>query len=96
MLQVSRDGSLFKKMSKLVSLGHQGKRRFFYLKVFYKGEGQSSSTFNWPMGLERSFKIPEDAIDVMAQIKRPTEDNTHPNAGVKRLKEMVRTPKEKK
>jgi hypothetical protein len=48
------------------------------------------------MGLERSFKIPEDAIDVMAQIKRPTEDNTHPNAGVKRLKEMVRTPKEKK
>jgi hypothetical protein len=48
------------------------------------------------MGLEKSFKIPEDAMDVMAQTKRPTEETTHLDANVKRFKEMARTPKEKK
>ncbi len=48
------------------------------------------------MGLERSLKIPEDTIDVMAQIERPVEDTTHPNASVKRFKEMARAPKEKR
>jgi len=48
------------------------------------------------MGLEKSLKIPEDAMDVMAQTKQPTEDTTHLDASVKRFKEMVRAPKEKK
>jgi hypothetical protein len=48
------------------------------------------------MRLERSPKIPEDAIDVMAQTKRLVEDTIHLNASVKRFKEMVRAPKEKK
>ncbi len=48
------------------------------------------------MGLEKSLKILEDAMDVMAQTKRPAEDTTHPNASVKRFKEMARAPKEKK
>jgi len=48
------------------------------------------------MGLEKSLQFPEDAMDVMAQIKRPTEDITHPNASVKRFKEMAKAPKEKK
>jgi len=48
------------------------------------------------MGLERSFKIPKDAIDVMPQTKRPVEDITHPDVNVKRFKEMAKTPKEKK
>ncbi len=48
------------------------------------------------MGLEKSLQIPKDAIDVMAQTKRPTEDTIHPDASVKRFKEMARTPKEKK
>ncbi len=47
-------------------------------------------------GLERSLKIPEDAIDVMAQSKRPAEGTSHPDASVKRFKEMARAPKEKK
>jgi len=34
-------------------------------------------------------------MDVMAQIKRPAEDITHPDASVKRLKEMVKSPKRK-
>ncbi len=29
------------------------------------------------MGLEKSLKIPEDAMDVMAQTKRPAKDTTH-------------------
>jgi len=48
------------------------------------------------MGLEESLKIPEDAMDVMAQTKRLTEDTTHPDANIKRFKEMVKAPKEKK
>jgi hypothetical protein len=48
------------------------------------------------MGLEKSLQFPKDAMDVMAQIKRPVEDTTHPNASVKRFKEMARTSKEKK
>jgi len=48
------------------------------------------------MGLEKSLQFPEDAMDVMAQTKRPMEDTTHPNANIKRFKEMPRTPKEKK
>jgi hypothetical protein len=46
MLQVLGDGTLFKKMSKLANLIYQRKRGFFYLKVFYRGEGQNSNTFN--------------------------------------------------
>jgi hypothetical protein len=48
------------------------------------------------MGLEKSLKIPKDVMDVMAQTKRPVEDTTHPNASIKRFKEMARTLKEKK
>jgi hypothetical protein len=48
------------------------------------------------MGLEKSLQFPEDAVDIMAQTKRPAEDTTHPDASVKRFKEMARTPKEKK
>jgi hypothetical protein len=48
------------------------------------------------MGLERSLKIPEDVMDVMAQTKRPMEDTTHSDASVKRFKEMAKAPKEKK
>jgi hypothetical protein len=48
------------------------------------------------MGLEKSLQIPEDAINVMAQTKRSAEDITHPDASVKRFKEMARAPKEKK
>jgi hypothetical protein len=48
------------------------------------------------MGLERNFKILEDVIDVMAQTKQLVEDIAHPNTGVKKFKEMVRAPKEKK
>jgi hypothetical protein len=32
------------------------------------------------IGLEKSLKIPEDAIDVMAQTKRPVEGTSHPDA----------------
>jgi hypothetical protein len=48
------------------------------------------------MGLEKSLKIPEDVIDVMAQTKRQAEDTSHPDASIKRFKEMARAPKEKK
>jgi hypothetical protein len=48
------------------------------------------------MGLEKNFKIPEDAIDVMAQIKWSAKDITHPKANIKRFKKMARAPKEKK
>jgi hypothetical protein len=48
------------------------------------------------MGLEKNLQIPGDAIDVMAQTKRPAEDTTHLDANIKRFKEMVRAPKEKK
>jgi hypothetical protein len=48
------------------------------------------------MGLEKSLKIPKDVMDVMAQTKRPVEDTTHPDASIKRFKEMARTLKEKK
>ncbi len=42
------------------------------------------------MGLERSFKISEDVIDVMAQTKQLVENPTHPKASIKKFKEMVR------
>jgi hypothetical protein len=48
------------------------------------------------MGLESSFKIPRDVVDVMAQIKWPVEDTTYLNANVNRFKEMARILKEKK
>jgi hypothetical protein len=48
------------------------------------------------MGLEKSLQFPKDAMDVMAQTKRPMEDTTHPDTNVKRFKEMARAAKEKK
>jgi hypothetical protein len=48
------------------------------------------------MGLEKSLQFPEDAMDVMAQTKRPAENTAHLDASVKRFKEMARAPKEKK
>ncbi len=48
------------------------------------------------MDLEKSLKILEDAMDVMAQTKWLAEDTTHPDASIKRLKEMAKAPKEKK
>jgi hypothetical protein len=48
------------------------------------------------MGLEKNLQFPKDAMDVIAQTKRPTEDTTHPYASVKRFKEMAKAPKEKK
>jgi hypothetical protein len=48
------------------------------------------------MGLEKSLQFPEDAMDVMAQAKRPMEDTTHPDVSIKRFKEMARAPKDKK
>jgi len=51
---------------------------------------------NTLMGLEKSHKIPEDAMDVMAQTKRRAEDTIHPDTSVKRFKEMAKAPKEKK
>jgi hypothetical protein len=48
------------------------------------------------MGLEKNLKIPEDAIDVMAQTKRPVEGTSHPDTNVKRFKEMRGPQKRKK
>jgi len=48
------------------------------------------------MGLEKSLQFPEDAMDVMAQTKRPVENTIHLDTSVKRFKEMARAPKEKK
>jgi hypothetical protein len=48
------------------------------------------------MGLERSLKILEDVIDVMAQTKLLAEGTIHCDASVKRFKEMAKAPKEKK
>jgi hypothetical protein len=48
------------------------------------------------IGLERNLKILEDVIDVMAQIKQPVKNSIHFDANVKRIKEMVKAPKEKK
>jgi hypothetical protein len=45
------------------------------------------------MGLEKSFQFPGDAMDVMAQVKRPMEDTIHPDVNIKRFKEMVRASK---
>ncbi len=78
MLQVSRDGTLFKRMSKLANLVYQGKRgpSVQRYSIEEKGkvqvhlielmnEGQEKAL----MGLERSLKIPNDVMDVMAQTK---------------------------
>jgi hypothetical protein len=48
------------------------------------------------MGLEKSLKILEDVVDVMAHIKQLVEDIGHHDVNVKRFKEMVKAPKEKK
>ncbi len=48
------------------------------------------------MGLENSFKIFDDVIDVMAQIKWLAKDTTYHDANVKRFKEMAKAPKKKK
>jgi hypothetical protein len=45
------------------------------------------------MGLEKSVKIHEDVIDVMAQTKRLVEDTTYAYANVKRFKKIARAPK---
>ncbi len=45
------------------------------------------------MGLEKNLQFPEDAMDVMAQAKRPMEDTTHPDVSIKRFKEMARASK---
>lgn len=48
------------------------------------------------MGLERSFKIPKDVIDVMVQTEQSAEDTTHFDVSIKSFKEMAKAPKEKK
>ncbi|CAK9191943.1 unnamed protein product [Sphagnum troendelagicum] len=48
------------------------------------------------MGLEKSLQLPQDAMDVMAQAKRPMEGISHPDTSIKRFKEMAKAPKEKK
>jgi hypothetical protein len=48
------------------------------------------------MSLEKNLKIPEDAMDVMAQTKRPAKNTTHLDTSIKRFKEMARAPKKKK
>ncbi len=48
------------------------------------------------MGLEKSLKIPEDVIDVMAQIKWPVENTTYLYTNVKKIKEMARALEEEK
>jgi len=48
------------------------------------------------MGLEKSLKILEDVIDVMAKTKQPMEDTIHLAINVERLKEMAKAPKENK
>jgi hypothetical protein len=52
-------------------------------------EGQEKAL----IGLEKSLQFPEDAMDVMAQAKRPMEDTIHPDVSIKRFKEMARAPK---
>jgi hypothetical protein len=48
------------------------------------------------MGLERSLKILEDVVDVMAQTKWLAKNTIHLNINVKRFKEMAKAPKNKK
>jgi hypothetical protein len=48
------------------------------------------------MSFERNFKTTKDVINVMAQTKWLMEDITYPHTIVKRFKEMVRAPREKK
>jgi len=48
------------------------------------------------IGLKRNFKILENVINVMAETKRSVEDTTHLDTNVKRFKEIVNAPKEKK
>jgi hypothetical protein len=75
-------------------------RRFFAEE---KGKAQvhliepiSEGRENALMGLEKSLQFPEDAMDVMAQVKRPMEDTTHPDVSIKRFKEMARARKIRK
>ncbi len=48
------------------------------------------------MGLEKSLKILEDVIDVMAKTKQLVEDTIHPDVNVKRLNVMAKTQKKNK
>jgi len=48
------------------------------------------------MGLEKNLKILKDAIDVMAQIKRPAEDTTHHDSSVKSSRRWQEPQKRKK
>jgi hypothetical protein len=48
------------------------------------------------IGLEKSFKILKDVVNVMAQTKRSLEDTTHLDTNVKRFKEMARDQKRRK
>jgi len=68
----------------------KGKAQVHLIKSI--SEGQEKGL----MGLEKSLQIPKDAVDLMAQTKRPVENTTHPDASAKRFKETARAPKEKK
>jgi hypothetical protein len=48
------------------------------------------------MGLKKSFKIPKDVVNVIAQTKQSLEDTTYPDTNINQFKEMVRAPKKKK
>jgi hypothetical protein len=105
MLQLLRDGTLFKRMSKLASLGYQRECKFLYSKIFYREKGKAQVHLIEPisegrekalMGLEKSLQFPKDVMDVMAQTKRPTENTIHLDISIKKFKEMARAPKEKK
>jgi len=72
------------------SAEEKGKAQVHLIKLINEGRE------NALMGLEKSLKIPEDVMDVMAQTKQSAEDTIHPDANIKRFKEMAKAPKEKK
>jgi hypothetical protein len=69
------------------SVEEKGKAQVHLIEAISEGREKAL------MGLEKSLQFPEDAMDVMAQAKRPMEDTTHPNVSIKRFKEMARAPK---
>jgi len=69
------------------SIEEKGKAQVHLIEAI--SEGQEKAL----MGLEKSLQFPEDAMDVMAQAKRPMGDTTHPDVSIKRFKEMARAPK---
>jgi hypothetical protein len=94
------DETLFKRLSKLANLMTKKNVGFSIQRVFVKKKGKtqihliksmSEGQKKALMGFKKSFKIPYDVVDVMAQIKRPLEEITHHDAKVKRFKEMART-----